>query len=104
MRTRSASPLSSPSQEEASKYTASNIGLSSRKRHPWWLQAVMKLWRVLRPQHHSRGSDPPEEGKRGSLNFAEPGSADKLITLIILCYRAERAFMIALFQSGCEEI
>lgn len=62
MRTRSDSPWRS-SQHEASAVTgSSNIALSTWKRLPWWLQTVMKLWRIVRSQHSHRGTDPPEEG------------------------------------------
>ncbi|XP_069674569.1 glutamate receptor-interacting protein 2 isoform X2 [Periplaneta americana] len=69
MRTRSPSPLSSPrlkasviEDKKGADKTASKVALSSWRRLPWWLQAVMKLWRVIRPQHHhQRVSDPPEQ-------------------------------------------
>jgi hypothetical protein len=69
MRTRSDSPWRS-SQHEASAVTGS-IALSTWKRLPWWLQTVMKLWRIVRPQHSRRGTDPPEEGN-GNIGTCHP--------------------------------
>ncbi|KAJ9589079.1 hypothetical protein L9F63_017624 [Diploptera punctata] len=44
--------------ESPSGKTASNVALSSwKKRIPWWLQAVMKLWRVIRPHNHQQATD-----------------------------------------------
>ncbi|XP_023709874.1 glutamate receptor-interacting protein 2 isoform X2 [Cryptotermes secundus] len=61
MPTISVSPFSSPSNHEATICTASNAALSSRKRLPWWIQAVMKLWRVIWPHHHGKNSAAPQQ-------------------------------------------
>ena len=102
MRTRSATPLSSPSQHEATKCTASNIALSSRKRLPWWLQAVMRLWRVLRSQHQSRGSGPSEQGNdlsKGVRWIPLNQAHDELTRLIILWYWPEQVILIGGFKA-----
>jgi hypothetical protein len=91
MRTRSSSPLSSPSNHETTTCTAGNTALSSRKRLPWWIQAVMKLWRVIWPHSHSRGSDPPEQGNANKFlskrDLWKISSASILVLFIILWCR-----------------
>lgn len=57
MRARSHSPLAS-TRHEAPTVDA----LLSWKRLSWWLQTVMKLWRVIRPQQDRRGTDSPKQG------------------------------------------
>jgi hypothetical protein len=59
----------SPSRHQVTGTTASDIALSSWKRLPWWLDAIMKLWRVIRPHQRRRGSDPPKQGNADKSSY-----------------------------------